>query len=89
MNILEKQLTVNNRKGVHGRIAAELIKIADRHKVRIYIKHDGDIYDCSSVLDILSIALVYGTSFWIKIEGTESEKAMDAIEKAISCRNES
>jgi phosphocarrier protein HPr len=86
VNTQEKQLTVNNRKGIHGRIAARLIKIANKNKVRLNIIYNEELYDCSSVLDILSIALVYGATFKIRIVGKETEKAMSAVENLINAR---
>lgn len=86
MNTLEKQLTVNNRKGIHGRIAARLIQIANKKNVKLSIIYNDEMFDCSSVLDILSIALVYGTTFKIRIVGKETEKAMAAVENLINTR---
>jgi phosphotransferase system HPr (HPr) family protein len=88
MNTLEKQLTVRNHKGVHGRIATKLIKIAKKHDVRLYIIHEDELSDCSSVLDILAFALVHGATFKLRVVGKDAEKAMSAVEKLIGDRNE-
>lgn len=88
MNILEKQLIVKNRKGVHGRIATRMIKIAHKHKVKMCIICDGQITDCSSVLDILSIALAHGTTFTLRVAGQDRDKAMSAAEKLMNDTDE-
>jgi len=84
MNMLEKKMTVNIREGVHGRIAAEMIRIANTHNVIFYIKYNDHLFDCSSVLDILSIALVNGATFRIRIEGRNREQALGAVEKLLT-----
>jgi len=86
VNTQEKQLTVNNRKGIHGRIAARLIKIANKNNVRLNIIYNDELHDCSSVLDILGIALVYGATFKVRIVGKETDKAMSAVENLITAR---
>jgi phosphotransferase system HPr (HPr) family protein len=80
MNSLEKNITVGNRKGVHGRIATEIIKIARHHGVRFHILHDDHVYDCSSVLDILGIALTHGETFTLRADGGQSREALSAVE---------
>lgn len=89
MKVLEKQLTVDNPKGIHGRIATKMIKIASRHDVRLCIICEGQTVDCTSVLDILSVALVHGTTFTLRLAGKQTERAMTAVEKLITGADES
>jgi len=83
MNKQEKQLSVNNRAGIHGRIATQMIRIINTYDVSLYIKYEGQDVECSSVLDILGVALVHGATFTIRLTGKETEKAMRAVEKLL------
>lgn len=86
MRTLEEQLTVLNPNGVHSRVATKLIKIAEEHDVMFSIKHGGHMYVCSSVLDVLGIALTCGATFKVRAAGREPEKAVLEIKKLISER---
>lgn len=88
MIVLEKNIVVLNRHGIHGRVAARLAHIAARHKVILHIIHGGDSVDCSSILDVLSMAFVYGTRFTIRVEGENKKaaKALAAAEKLFAAR---
>lgn len=83
MTALEKEIVVLNRHGVHGRVAARLAKIAARHEVILQIIHGRERIDCSSILDVLSMAFVYGTRFTVRAEGEKRKaaKALAAVEK--------
>jgi len=78
---MEREFVVRNRNGIHGRVAAMLAGIAARHDVIVHIFHHNKVIDCSSILDVLSMAFVYGTRFKISVTGREKEKAMVEIEK--------
>lgn len=83
MNVLEKQLTVTNHMGIHGRIATKMIKIANKYDVRLCIIYGNQQFDCSSVLDILSLALTQGATFTVRLAGRETKKAMRAVENLL------
>lgn len=90
MIVLEKNIVVQNQRGIHGRVAARLAQIADRHKVALHIIHNGERIDCSSILDVLSMAFVYRTRFTIRVEGEtrKAVKALAAVEKLFIARGE-
>lgn len=88
MKCMEKNITVNIQRGVHGRIATRLTRIAQEHDVLLHILHDAEEIDCSSVLDVLSMAFVSGTSLRFRIQGKDVEPALAAIEKLFSSKEE-
>ena len=90
MTALEKNIVVLNRHGIHGRVAAKLAKIAARHGVMLQILHGREKIDCSSILDVLSMAFVYGSRFTVRVEGEEKKaaRALAAVEKLFAARGE-
>jgi len=85
MITMEKNITVSNRLGVHGRVATRLAQIAGEHAVLLHIVYDDNdnAVDCSSVLDVLSMAFTCGTTFTIRAAGekTKVKSALAAVEK--------
>ena len=88
MKAIEKDITVNIYRGVHGRVATRLAQIAQRYKVQLYILKNGDEIDCSSVLDVLSLAFVSGTLVKFKVHGAGSDQAISAVEQLLTERGE-
>jgi len=90
MTALEKSIVVQHLHGVHGRVAARLAHIAARHKVILQIIYGTDRIDCSSILDVLSMAFVCGTRFTIRVEGEKkkAEKALAAVERLFAAQGE-
>ncbi len=83
MKRLEKSCTVNNVRGIHGRVATRLAEIAISHDVILEIEHCGETVDCSSILDVLSLALVCGTEVKLRTKGNEARQAMIDAENVL------
>ena len=81
MKRLEAAVTVGNVRGVHGRVAARLAEIAADLRVSLLVTREEETVDCSSVLDVLAMALVHGTEVRLAVEG---ESAGNALNTAIS-----
>ena len=88
MTALEKKIIVTNPRGVHGRVATRLALIAEQYGVRLCIVNDAEGIDCTSVLDVLSMAYVSGSSLTIRATGEKKKarKALAAVEKVLSGR---
>ncbi len=85
MKSVQRIITVNNRNGVHSRVATKLAGIADNYNLTFAIVNGDEIIDCSSVLDVLGMSLAYGSSFTLKISGEEPEKAIPEVKKLFNC----
>ncbi|NOQ46080.1 MAG: HPr family phosphocarrier protein [Desulfobulbaceae bacterium] len=81
MKWLENSFTVNNPRGIHGRVATRLAEIATGHDVQLYIHGARTCVDCTSILDVLSLALVHGSRVTVRAKGTEADRAMSDVEQ--------
>lgn len=81
MKHLEKKIIVNNPNGVHSRVATKLAQIASDNEVRLNIIYCNQEIDCSSVLDVLGMAFVQGSSFVVRADGEQSVKALGEVEE--------
>lgn len=83
MIVREKDITVGNPLGVHGRVATQLALLARRHGVLLHLLHADEEIDCSSVLDVLSMALTCGSVFRVRVAGEEDSvvKTLAAVEQ--------
>ena len=90
MRVLERVITVANHRGVHSRVATGLAMIARERGVLLQIIHGPHRIDCSSILDVLSMALVRGTRLSVRVEGggEETEQALAEVERLFSTPDE-
>lgn len=85
---LEKDIRVNIRRGVHGRVATRLAGIVSKNNVKLTIFHQEREVDCSSVLDVLSMAFVFGSVLRFRVKGENAENALHDVETLFSRRGE-
>lgn len=83
-----RTLIVGNERGVHGRVATALAEIAVRHQVQLFIDKGTECADCSSILDVLALALVQGTQLRVEAEGIRAEEALQAVERLLTAKDD-
>jgi phosphocarrier protein len=84
--MLEKQILIINKLGLHARAAAKLIGVTSRFSCNIQITKDGRDVDAKSIMSVMMLAASKGTELTIKTEGEDQEEAMKAIETLINNR---
>ena len=90
MKVLEREIIVANARGVHSRVATGLALIAREHGVLLQIVLGAERVDCSSILDVLSMALVRGTKLTVRAEGggAAAQRALTAAQRILTAQDE-
>jgi len=78
MIVNEKDIVVLNPHGIHSRVATKLAMIGRHEQVTLFLIHEERTVDCSSILDVLSMAIPYGSRLKVRIEGAD-DKVRDAL----------
>ena len=84
MNIVSWESTVTNPNGVHCRVAERLIKVIDEHESAVRMVHQGQPVDCTSILELLSLALVQGSLVQFTAQGSDAEQVVAAVDQVLS-----
>jgi phosphocarrier protein HPr len=82
------QLIVENKRGVHGRVATRLAEIASYYAVQLRICRGEQWVDCSSILDVLALALVEGSAIDLAATGERVEEALDAVVSLLTAQDD-
>jgi len=77
--MVEKKVTINWRAGLHSRPASELVKVANRFKSKISIKHGDLEADAKSILSIITLGVTYKATLIILVEGEDEKEAIETI----------
>ena len=74
-----KEVVVNNQVGLHARPATFFIQKANEFKSGIWVEKDERRVNAKSLLGVLSLGIVKGTSITIIGDGSDEEEAVTAL----------
>lgn len=77
--MIEREVEIVNRLGLHARAAAKLVQTAGRFDSRITLVADGEEVDAKSILGILLLAAAQGTTVKVRTAGGDEDEAMEAV----------
>lgn len=84
--MIERDIEIKNKLGLHARAAAKLVHTAARFKSDIKIRKGDEEVDGKSILGILLLAAGRGSSVRVRADGEDERDALDAVEKLIDAR---
>lgn len=84
--MVEREITVSNRLGLHARAAAKLVQLAGRFPARVSLVCRGREVNAQSILGVMMLAAGKGASIAIVAEGEGAEAALAALQKLIADR---
>ena len=74
-----KDVMVQNQVGLHARPATFFIQKANEYKSTIWVEKEERRVNAKSLLGILSLGIVGGTSIRIIADGADEQQAVDAL----------
>ena len=82
--MIEKDVLIKNRLGLHARAAVKFVNLANRYGASVKIVRSGVEIDGKSILGILTLAATQGTLLMLKISGKDEEDAFQALLELIN-----
>lgn len=79
--MIERNLLINARLGLHARAAAKLVRVAGGFHSQVLLRRldGGASADAKSILSVLMLAASCGTELQVSAEGIDEEAAMNAV----------
>jgi phosphocarrier protein HPr len=77
--LIQREVRIVNRLGLHARAAARFVHTANRFRSRITVARDGRAMDGKSILGILLLAASQGTRLLVSAEGEDEAPAVEAL----------
>lgn len=84
--MVERDLVIANRLGLHARAAAKLVHTAGRFRSDVRLQMAGEEVDAKSILGLMALGAAQGTAISIACEGADEEEAAQAITELIEDR---
>ena len=79
-----KDVTVENQVGLHARPATFFIQKANEFKSSIWVEKEERRVNAKSLLGVLSLGIVGGTTIKIIADGQVEEAAVEALVKLVN-----
>jgi len=86
--VIEREVEIVNRLGLHARAAAKLVQTASSFDSHITLAKDGEEVDAKSILGILLLAAAQGSTLTIRADGEDAPAAIAAVTGLIADRFE-
>jgi phosphocarrier protein len=83
---LVREVTIINRKGLHARATAKLVRCVDGFDADVLVGRCGEMVGGTSIMGILTLGAGPGMTITITATGAEAEEALDAIEALVASR---
>ncbi len=78
--MIEKEVTIVNKAGMHTRPASAIVRIAAKYKADFFISKDGFEVNGKSIIGVMTLAAEQGSTLTLKFEGDdEIELSEDMI----------
>ncbi|HUN66093.1 MAG TPA: HPr family phosphocarrier protein [Bacteroidota bacterium] len=77
--MIEREVTIRNRTGLHTRPAATLVKTAARFSADFTIIKDDMEINGKSIIGVMTLAAEQGSTLLLRFDGADEEQASAAI----------
>ena len=77
--MLEKEVEVINKLGLHARAAAKLVNVATSFACDVRLDHRGQEVDAKSIMGIMLLAAAQGSRITIRTAGDDETEALSAV----------
>jgi phosphocarrier protein len=77
--LVQREVEIVNRAGMHARPAAEFVKIAGRFASDIRVEKDGLEVNGKSIMGVLMLAAERGSRLRLSAKGKDAQDAVNAL----------
>jgi len=77
--MLERELTVSNRLGLHARATAKLVQLLSGFRANATLVAKGREVNAKSIMGVMLLAAGQGTPVTVRVDGEDETAALDAV----------
>jgi len=81
---LTKELTLQNKYGMHVRPAGLFAKIASRFNADVEVEKDGNVVSGKSIMALMTLEAVCGTTLRVTASGPQAKEVLDELEALVA-----
>ena len=77
--MIERELTVSNRLGLHARATAKLVQLLSGYRSNATLSARGKDVNAKSIMGVMLLAAGQGTPVLLRVEGDDEAEAAEAV----------
>jgi phosphocarrier protein HPr len=81
---IKKDLTVQNKLGIHARPAAMFVKAANKFDCDVFVEKDGELVNGKSIMGLMMLAAGPGCRITVHAEGEDASRAVVELEALLA-----
>jgi phosphocarrier protein HPr len=84
--MIERELTIINRLGMHARAAAKFVSLASQFQSEIELERGGRRVNGKSIMGVMMLAASRGSTVRLLAQGDDEQPAIEALTELIESR---
>lgn len=77
--MIQKEVDITNKVGMHARPASLLVEAAHKFRSRIWIEKDGQVANGKNITSLLLLSADKGSRIKIRAEGSDAAEAVGTL----------
>ena len=77
--MLEQEIVVSNKLGLHARASAKLVQLVQSFKSTVWLVSKGREINAQSIMGVMMLAAGIGTSLTVRADGPDEAAALTAV----------
>lgn len=77
--MVQQEVVVKNRLGLHTRPAATLVKLAAKFKSEFFLERDGYRVNGKSIIGVMTLAAEQGARILLEFSGEDEQEALSTL----------
>ena len=77
--MLEQEIVVSNKLGLHARASAKLVQLVQGFKSTVWLVSGGREVNAQSIMGVMMLAAGIGTTLGVRADGPDEEAAVAAV----------
>jgi phosphocarrier protein len=82
--MLQREVEIINKLGLHARASAKLTQVAGRFKANVWVSRNGRRVNAKSIMGVMMLAAAKGSTLVVETDGPDEAEAMDAVTQLIA-----
>jgi phosphocarrier protein HPr len=82
--MLQREIEIVNRLGLHARAAAKLTQVAGQYASEVWVSRNGRRVNAKSIMGVMMLAAAKGSRVTVETNGADEAPAMQALAALIA-----
>jgi phosphocarrier protein len=84
--MLDKEVEIINKLGLHARAAAKLVSCANSFSSNVFLNRNDQRVNGKSIMGVMMLAANQGSKLRLEIDGSDEQEALQALTSLINMR---